>query len=324
MNNTLLVEIEQSVQDLRHVQGNQVFRKLAEVLADAVQRAILAILQDDVQAVGAAHKALVFDNIGVVQVLEQVDFHLHVLQVGGAQVLEAHLLDGNRLAGAPVEGAVNAAKGAFAQAVAELVVLEADNILGGPLCCSVPARALFALFAAFARLGAVVGRGRGLLLVAWRAWVGGWGLRGARVGGPVRGLWGVVRHHGGRALGVSLVAFVWPAASCRDNGSRGGLLLPAACCLIRTAACVCSRRRSKAVSAVVAGVGRGVGRAFLLVQIDEAENAVKSCAVVVCACASRAASLAGSVADALVVIWRSQAARVLGIPAAKGDGRGVM
>ena len=49
-------------------------------------------------------------------------------------------------------------------------------------------------------------------------------------------------------------------------------------------------------------------------------DAVEFCAVVVCACASRVDSLAGSVADALAVIWRLQAARVLGIPAAMRTG----
>jgi hypothetical protein len=43
MNNTLLVEVEQAVQDLGHVQGNEVFGKLAEVFADAVQRAVFAV-----------------------------------------------------------------------------------------------------------------------------------------------------------------------------------------------------------------------------------------------------------------------------------------
>ena len=63
---------------------------------------------------------------------------------------------------------------------------------------------------------------------------------------------------------------------------------------MREAVCVVrSRRRSRAVSAVAAGVGRGVGRAFLLVQVTETENAVEFSAVVVCAGASRAVSLAG-------------------------------
>ena len=197
MNDTLLVEIEQSMQDLGHVQGNKIFWEFAEVLADAVQRAILAVLQNDVQTVRAAHKTLVFDNVGVVQVLQQVDLHFHVLQIGGAQVLKAHLLDGDRLAGAPIEGTVDAAERAFAQAITQLKVLEADDILSCPLCCAVPARALFALFTwltlltllAVAWLGAKVGRGRGLLLVAGRAWMGGVGrLRGARVGVAMGGL----------------------------------------------------------------------------------------------------------------------------------------
>lgn len=40
---TLLVEVQETVEDLGHVKGDEVFRKLAEVLADAVQRAVLAI-----------------------------------------------------------------------------------------------------------------------------------------------------------------------------------------------------------------------------------------------------------------------------------------
>lgn len=203
MDDTLLMEVEQAVQDLRHVQSDKILRELSKVLADAMQRAILTVLQDDVQAVRAAYKALVLDNVGVVQVLQQVDLHLHVLQVGSAQVLQAHLLDGNRLAGAPIEGAVHTTKGALTEAVAQLVVLETDDILGGPLRCAVSAGPLLALLAvdvAVARLWGVVGGRRGLLLVARRAWVGAGWLRGARAGRPMLWLRGVVRHHGGRAL----------------------------------------------------------------------------------------------------------------------------
>jgi hypothetical protein len=83
---------------------------------------------------------------------------------------------------------------------------------------------------------------------------------------------------------------------------------------MREAVCVVwSRRRSRAVSAVAAGVGRGVGRAFLLAQMTETENAVFS-AVVVCAGASRAVSLAGvcggrpgrSMGSGLRECWGSQ------------------
>ena len=100
----------------------------------------------------------------MVQVLEQVDLHLHVLEVGGAQVLEADLLDGHRLARAPVERAVDAAKGALAQAVAQLEVLEARDILRRLLRRPLSARPLLAL----AGLPGARGRGRGPLCMAGR------------------------------------------------------------------------------------------------------------------------------------------------------------
>jgi hypothetical protein len=112
-------------------------------------------LENNVETLGTPHEAVVLDNVGMVQVLEQVNLHLHVLEVCGAQVLEADLLDGDRLAGAPVEGAVYAAECAFAQAVAQLEVLEAGDVLGCLLRGALSARPLFAL----AGLAIVVGRG---------------------------------------------------------------------------------------------------------------------------------------------------------------------
>ena len=266
---------------------------------------------------------MVLDDIRVIQVFEQVDFHLHVLEISGAQVLQAHLLDSNGLTGAPVEGAIDAAKGAFAQAVAQLVVLETGDILGGPLCCSISAGSLFTLLAV-AGLSAVVGRGRGLLCVAGRAW--GQvvrGLRGARVGCPVRRLRGVVRHHGGRSRGVSLVA-------CRlSSGPRPAAVLWLWAAYSRGWLRLCLRLRLRLLAAVVeGGEGGGCGGGSQLwSRIPLRANYYgRGCsrilrAFVVCACASRADVLAGSVADALAVIWRSYAVRVLGIPAANGDGR---
>jgi len=100
----------------------------------------------------------------VIQVLEQVNLHLHVLEVRCAQVLQADLLDGDRLSRAPVQRPVHAAKGALAQTVSQLKVLEAGHVLGGLLGGSFPARALLA----FTWLAIVVGGARGLLCVAGR------------------------------------------------------------------------------------------------------------------------------------------------------------
>lgn len=85
MYNTLLMQIQEPVEDLRHVQSNEVFRKSTEVLRDGMQRAILTIptvesasdvpkvaltsviyiLQDDVQSFSRFHKSVVLDDIGV-------------------------------------------------------------------------------------------------------------------------------------------------------------------------------------------------------------------------------------------------------------------
>jgi hypothetical protein len=166
------------------------------------------VLEDDVQALRTSDEAVVLDNVGVVQVLEQVDLHLHVLQVGGAQVLQTDLLDGDRLAGAPVQRAVHAAEGALAQAVAQLEVLEPGDVLGGALGGTLSAGALLAgraiVVAGAARLLCVaggVGRRRG--------------LRGARVGGRVGGF-GRMRHHAG--------GLVWRGAGCSQRRQllRGG------------------------------------------------------------------------------------------------------
>jgi hypothetical protein len=51
-------------------------------------------------------------------------------------------------------------------------------------------------------------------------------------------------------------------------------------------------------------------------------GAVESCAVVICACASRAVVLTGSVADALAVLWRFIVCVCWGSQLRKGTGAG--
>lgn len=157
-------------------------------------------LEDNVQTLRTPDKAIVLYNVRMIQVLEQINLHFHVLQIGHAQVLQAHLLDRHRLARAPVQRAVDAAKRALAQTVAQLVVLEAGDVLGSALGGAFPAGPLFALALALAGLAVCRrgrGRGRRLLAVAGRV---GRGLRGARVRGRVRGF-GRVRDHAGGVAG---------------------------------------------------------------------------------------------------------------------------
>jgi hypothetical protein len=43
MYDTLFVEVEEAVEDLRHVQGDEVLGEFSKVLADAVQRSVFAV-----------------------------------------------------------------------------------------------------------------------------------------------------------------------------------------------------------------------------------------------------------------------------------------
>jgi hypothetical protein len=105
----------------------------------------VCLLENNIQALRAPDEAIVLDNVGMVEVLEQVNLHFHVLQVGHTQVLQPDLLDGDRLARAPIQRAVHATKGPLAQAIPKLKVLEACHILGCPLCRSFSARPLLSL-----------------------------------------------------------------------------------------------------------------------------------------------------------------------------------
>ena len=84
-----------------------------------MERPVLAVLEDDVQVLRGLDEAVVFHDVGVVQVLEQVDLlHERGDVAGEGEVGERDLFDGDGFAGRPVEGAVDGAEGAAAEAVA--------------------------------------------------------------------------------------------------------------------------------------------------------------------------------------------------------------
>jgi hypothetical protein len=86
MYDTLFVEVEQSIEDLRHVQTNKVLGELPKVLADGVEGTILAVpgvasgldrrskpgntrdsLQNDVEGFCRLHEAVVLDDVGMLE-----------------------------------------------------------------------------------------------------------------------------------------------------------------------------------------------------------------------------------------------------------------
>jgi len=65
MNNTLIMQIHQSLQHLRDIHRHEVFGELAESFADIVEGAVFAVFEDDVEIFTCFDKALVFDDVGV-------------------------------------------------------------------------------------------------------------------------------------------------------------------------------------------------------------------------------------------------------------------
>ena len=114
MYDALIVQVHETLEDLRDIDSDEVLWELSKSLANVVQRAILAksgdskervreggrgvqasVLQDNVQVFWSFHKALVLDNVGVlhtyqnefsradkldtgayIEVLQQVDLRL--------------------------------------------------------------------------------------------------------------------------------------------------------------------------------------------------------------------------------------------------------
>lgn len=95
MYDTLVVEVLKTLEDLCHVDTDEVLGELAIGLADGMQGAILtiptqqsvspiptflwysdALLEDDVQTVLGLDEADILDDVVMVEVLEEVDFGL--------------------------------------------------------------------------------------------------------------------------------------------------------------------------------------------------------------------------------------------------------
>ena len=78
MAHAVLVQPFQTREHLPHVHYHEVLREAAEVFDDGGERAVLDILQHEVQVVGGAHRLEVPNDQRVLQLVEQVDFRLHL------------------------------------------------------------------------------------------------------------------------------------------------------------------------------------------------------------------------------------------------------
>ena len=121
MADALLVQPLQPAQHLPHVDAHQVLGEGAEVLDERRQGAILHVLEDEVEMAFGADSLKVSDNLRVLEVVQQVNLRLHRLQVPDGHVAGRDLLDGTEIARLPVERAVDFARAAAAELLAQLL-----------------------------------------------------------------------------------------------------------------------------------------------------------------------------------------------------------
>lgn len=121
VNDTLFVKKDQTMQNLSDIQRHQVFRKLAKVFAYLMERALFAVLQDDVQTVGRLDEAVVFDNVGMIQILQQINLLHNDIEFALGEVGEEDLLDGDCFARGPVQSAIDAAESTSSKDLTELL-----------------------------------------------------------------------------------------------------------------------------------------------------------------------------------------------------------
>lgn len=121
MDDTLFVEEDQSMKYLSNIQRHKILRKLAKVFAYLMERALFAVLQDNVQTVSRLDEAMIFDDIWVIQVLQQVDLLHDDIEFAFGEVGEEDLLNGDGFACGPIESAIHAAECTSSKDLAELL-----------------------------------------------------------------------------------------------------------------------------------------------------------------------------------------------------------
>ena len=114
----LLVQPLQPQQHLPNVDADQVRREGAKVFDEGGERAVLDVLEDEVEVALGPDRLEVPHDLRVLQVVQQVDLRLHRLQVAGRHVARRDLLDRAKVARLAVERAEDLAGAAAAELLA--------------------------------------------------------------------------------------------------------------------------------------------------------------------------------------------------------------
>jgi hypothetical protein len=122
MYNVRLMEIVQPVEDLDNVIGSETFIELAKRLQSLLKRSVLGELENDTEGGRRISRhALVLDDVGMRESLDEVDLARELLYLVLAEVLEPNALDGDYLTRVEVQGAIDRTELVTAYTIAELL-----------------------------------------------------------------------------------------------------------------------------------------------------------------------------------------------------------
>lgn len=106
----LFVEILKAMEHLCDVDGAERFGEGAKFLTDPSKGTVLHQFQDDVQVVLRANGVNIFDDVGVVQLLEEKDLRFDGGQVLGLHIGQLEALDSHKVACVYIECLKNSAE----------------------------------------------------------------------------------------------------------------------------------------------------------------------------------------------------------------------
>ena len=115
------VQIHQALQDLDDVARHERFWKYAESSQGVLQRAILDVLEDNIDCVLCSDQTFVLDHARMGKAFEQIHFALELCNLFFAFAVNTDTLDSDYASGMYVQSSIDRSKLASADAFAELL-----------------------------------------------------------------------------------------------------------------------------------------------------------------------------------------------------------
>jgi len=121
VHHALRVQVVQPLQNLLDVDRDEALGEGSKLLDRVRQRSVFDVLEDDVEVFFGLDACDVFDNVGMVESIEQIDFADHARELLLRDAAQQDLLDSDDISSVHLERLVDHAVAAFADHISELV-----------------------------------------------------------------------------------------------------------------------------------------------------------------------------------------------------------